>query len=402
MNTSSINKHFAGLDLDIRKSRNGRFMDQKLTHDNLSFIADCILNLVNTDSSKKFTTRDLWDSDYFRRQVVFVYNKPDPHTRAKNEYDKFIGQPLKLLSYAGILDEQQEGKGYTYTINKLDLLEFIALNSLNAFTFLALYLTKVLSDSDEIKYFNAFEKHYHNGNITNEDLIELRAQYARFIQDNTPINGDFEPNRIFNKILNILAIYRRMPGAQRGRITDYPMILKDLEYNAVNWRDIAKKKNITRKEALQLRKIDAHFEKVSEYEMAKAKQAISRRHHAVSEVSDELSTGAATQVHHIFPVSRKPEYKATLENLILLTPSQHYAKAHPNNNTQIADKAYQKVCLLAKLNSIVESINAGDAFYSLTSFTDLINNSLRGVSIPQNANIADIKHLLNSYSTELE
>ena len=41
-----------------------------------------------------------------------------------------------------------------------------------------------------------------------------------------------------------------------------------------------------------------------------------------------------------------------LENLILLTATQHYTKAHPNNNTRIIDKEYQEICLLAKVNSI--------------------------------------------------
>ncbi|MEI6228975.1 MAG: hypothetical protein WCP11_03060 [Candidatus Saccharibacteria bacterium] len=398
MRIDIIDNHLAKLDLDLRKSHNGRFMDQKLTHDNLSFICDCILNLVNGDYSRSFTTRDLWDLEYFCKQVIFVYNKPDPKTQAENEYDKFINQPLRLLVYAGVLNDRKVGVSYVYTINNCDLLEYIALNHVNAFNFLVKYLTKVLVDSGEIHYFDNYEQHFKDGDIDNDDLAGLRSHYADFIRSNTPINGDFEPNRIFNKILNILAIYRRMPGTQRGRITDYPMALNDLVYNAINWRDLDKRKDITREEAAKLGEINEHLNRVTDYEMAKAKAAIRRRHNNVSELNDELAIGEATQAHHIFSDSRNPEYRAFTENLILLTPSQHNTKAHPGNNTQLLGKDYQKECLLAKLNSIEESEFNCDGFYSLPKFVGMINKVMFGLNIPDDSTIDDVRQVLNSYT----
>jgi hypothetical protein len=399
MQADIVEAYLKNLNLDLRISHNARFMDQKLTHDNLSFIADCVMNLVADDYGLSFTTRDVWDSEYFQDQVVFVYSKPNPKDQAENEYDKFINQPLRLLAYVGVLKDEKIGTGYVYTINSYGILQYIALNHINAFKFLAKYLTKVLADSDEIRYFNDFENKYKAGTIENEDLITLREHYSNFIQSNTLIKGDLEPNRIFNKILNILAIERKMPGAQRGHITTYPMVLKDLEYNTVNWRDLDKRKDITRDEALKLSKISERETRISNYEMVKAKNAVRRRHLYISEVGDDLSTGEATQVHHIFPDSQYAEYRASLENLILLTPSQHNTRAHPRNFTQRIDKNYQLICLIAKLNSIEESELAADGFYSLKKFIAMLNKNLRDIVIPPESDVAEIKAVLESHFT---
>lgn len=49
-----------------------------------------------------------------------------------------------------------------------------------------------------------------------------------------------------------------------------------------------------------------------------------------------------TQAHHIFPKNEFPEIMHYVENLIMLTPNQHYSYAHPNNNTYIIDLTAQK------------------------------------------------------------
>lgn len=62
-----------------------------------------------------------------------------------------------------------------------------------------------------------------------------------------------------------------------------------------------------------------------------------------------------SQVHHIFRKSDFPELSDTIENLIFLTPNQHFQYAHPNNNTNIVDLKYQIICLLYKLKSILNN-----------------------------------------------
>jgi hypothetical protein len=367
-------------------------MDQKLTQDNLSFICDCILNFTSGDANKEFTTRDLWDSDYFRTNVMAIYSKPDPASQAEHEYDKFIIQSLRLLSYAQALTDRKDGTRFIYKINNLHILEYVALNQLNALRFLDKYLTKVLSDSGEIHRFNTFDDTYKSGRIDNSDLVALRDRYATFIRGNTDIKGNYEPNRIFNKVLNILAAGRRIPGVRRGRITKFPIIYKDLEYNVVNWRDAKKQKDIPRKEVEGI----LFREKLGDYEMQKAKRAVKARHGPTSEVGDSLAQGNATQVHHIFPDSVFPKYRATLENLILLTASQHSIRAHPNNNTQLVDSEYQRVCLLAKVDGIEKSLEDNDGFYSLDAFIDMLNE-LKGFGIPIGSSLNIVKDKLSQY-----
>ena len=64
----------------------------------------------------------------------------------------------------------------------------------------------------------------------------------------------------------------------------------------------------------------------------------------------------ATQMHHIFPANEYPLIADYLENLIALTPTQHFSYAHPNNNTRYIDRAYQYVCLLSKTGTIRDNL----------------------------------------------
>lgn len=392
-----VDNHLAKFDLDLRKTRNGRFMDQKLTPDNLSFICDCIRNYVGSDKAKSFTKRDIWDSPYLSSNVMDIYSKPDPQDPlAKREYDKFVGQPLRLLASAGVLKDVKIGNQYSYSVQNYELLDHIALSQMNALRFLGAYLSKTLKDSGEIRYFENFRDKYMANTLGNDDFISLRERYARFIRGNTGIQGSYEPNRIFNKILNILAVLWRMPGEKGGRVTEYPMIYKDIEYNEVNWRDLKKKKSLTRGQATALHEVEVQHEKITDYEMAKAKAAVKARYTPTSEVQDSLASGVATQVHHIFPDSTFSQYRAHPENLILLTASQHNSRAHPNNNTQLVDGEYQRVCLLAKLDSISKSLSDGDGFYSLATFIEMIND-IKDLGIPEDATINVIKDRLTQY-----
>lgn len=88
-------------DYDIRKSGNGRWIDQKLTLDVLSFIADCILQFTEDDPSKEFKVKDIWMYKPVGDSVRLIFKKPDVNDpKAAREYDKFFGQPLKLLGYS--------------------------------------------------------------------------------------------------------------------------------------------------------------------------------------------------------------------------------------------------------------------------------------------------------------
>ena len=60
-----------------------------------------------------------------------------------------------------------------------------------------------------------------------------------------------------------------------------------------------------------------------------------------------------------------------------LTATQHYTKAHPNNKTQMINRDYQLVCLLAKSRTIEESLKrVGEKYYRKESFIVVINTGL--------------------------
>ena len=136
-----------------------------------------------------------------------------------------------------------------------------------------------------------------------------------------------------------------------------------------------KDKTITRQEAISPENIETQ-EAINTYYVQKA-IALIRKIQTVSEVNDSWSNGEATQVHHIFPKSQFPQIAHYVENLILLTATQHNTKAHPNNKTQQVNKDYQLVCLLAKADTIENSLlRFGDKYYRKESFIYVINTGL--------------------------
>jgi hypothetical protein len=99
-----IDNLLQSINYDIRIHKDARFMDQKCTPDVVCIIADCIINLRESEPNKEFTVQDIWDSQYFIKNVKAIFNKPSAtNPTTKSEYDKFIQQPLRLLSSAHVL-----------------------------------------------------------------------------------------------------------------------------------------------------------------------------------------------------------------------------------------------------------------------------------------------------------
>lgn len=370
----TINKFLNQYDLDVRKSGDARFADQKCTPDVVCFIADCILNIVQP--GQDFKVSDIWDSQYFIKNAVAVFGKPIPtKATARHEYDKFIQQPLRLLGYAHVLNVTKSGGANIYSIANEDMLDYISRRERNTYNFLFCYFQKVMKDSGMWKYFQEFIDTSSNGGANKEDYLYLRDKFIRFMIGNTNINTEVEVRRIFPKILNIFAVENGINGSERGTLSKYPFTFSDLMYNRKNWRDLNKDKSITRQEAA-MEKNDEQQEAYNAYYVQKATSLL-KKIQKESEVHDSLSHGDATHAHHIFPKSQFPQIAHYIENLIMLTASQHNTKAHPKNNTQIVDKDYQLVCLLAKADTIEKSLKqVGEKYYRKESFLFVINTGL--------------------------
>ncbi len=392
-----IELHFRNKDFDIRKKSLGysRFMDQKITPDVLAFITDCILNLPNNSD---FTVRDIWKLDYFEKNTKAIFGKPAPSNEtAFSEYNKFIGQPLKTLAYAGVLQEQKHGNTNHYSINDRELLEYISLNERSSLDFLIEYIIKVMVDSGFINFIEDY-KNKISQRFNPTYFINLKNRFHRFMLGNTEIKGLVEINRIFPKIINPYAVKHGIPGSEKGRITHYPFTFSDLMYNRINFRDIKKAKGVSRQEAaVVMRATTKQKKKYFEYRILKAIELIKRKYTS-SELRDQWANGQASHVHHIFPRSQYPEFTAYTENLVKLTPEQHYSHAHPNAHTQEIDESYQIQCLMAKCTSIENSILAGEFIYSKANFIYMVNKLL-GLELQPEVDFDGIRLKLNSLLT---
>lgn len=362
---NKIQVYLQNIDLDIRKTKNARFFDQKVQPDVLSAVCECILNCSKEKES--FTVNDIRYCDYSNLLVTEIFNKPEI-SKATNEYDKFFAQPLKMLAYCGVLIEKKDGNTNKYTIAEKDFIEYISLRDRNAYYFLAFYLEKVLKDSGIWHYFDNFFT------LQNKDsLYELREQFVLFIQTYTAIKKDFEPKRILNPIIRIIAFMLKKLGTKDGEVAE--INYNDLLYNQPNWRDAKKDKSITR-EAFNAIFFEQEVDndKFYKYQIDKAKRFV-KSIHQYSEIH-RFDAYPALQAHHIFLASQFPEIADVAENIIAITPNQHFVRAHPNNKTSVVDKSYQAICLISKLDSIEIDYRNGMGNYSKESFIDVINTGL--------------------------
>lgn len=397
-----LNSFLKRQNYDVRISHDARFMDQKCTPDIVCIIADCISNLRGDDTETEFTVQDIWDSQYFNKNVKAIFNKPlasNPTT--KREYDKFIQQPLRLLAYAGVLKIEKRGIRNFYFVVETEILEYISLKDRNAYVFLYKYFTSVLDDSGLLKHFDAYKSKYENGKLLPSDFTSLQDKFIKFILGNTLINGVTEIKRIYPKLLNIYACENNLPGSISGKLSKNPFCYADLMYNRKNWRDFKKDKNISRQEENE--DSEQSIVQSTVYNGYLVQKAINliRKLQIESEVKDQLSNGDATQVHHIFPKNKFPQLTHYLENLIKLTATQHFTKAHPNNKTSAISTDYQLICLLAKCNTIEKSLKKfGEQYYRKESFVYCINAGL-AIELKIDINFNQIKKELVSIYNDI-
>lgn len=370
-----LNKH----NYDIRVSGDARWIDQKCTFDVVSIIADCICEYVDGAEEREFTVSDIWHSEYTRENVIEIFSKPDPALEAGNEYDKYFGQPIKLLGYSKVLSVRKNRNRYFYSINNREILEKIALRPMDALNFLYEYISKVLEDSGILDIFNDFFNEQ-----TKESYKNVRDMFIDFTIRNTKINGKTECGRIFTKVINPLAFKLRKKGTERGRLSNYVIKLNDLQYNRSNWRDelSGKEKGLTRLDYERNNQINTQARALAKYAVNKAKKAIrnynDKFYESKSEVIQQSEKLAATQAHHIFPQSDYPDIADYIENLIMLTPNQHYSMAHPNNNTQYIDKDFQYICLISKSHRIFEDLTSKNInkIYNFDDYKYVLNTGL--------------------------
>ncbi len=364
-------------DYDIRKSNNGRWIDQKCAADVVTVIADCIYNYGLEKGDDFFTTPDIWHFKYAIENIETIFKKPGVESEAaKNEYDKFFQQPMEMLANANILTKEKRGKRNFYKINNLEILEYIALRERNSLFFLKTYIEKVLSDSGLICYFEEFFDCQDKKTYT-----DMKSKYSEFIIANTRINGKTECDRIFIKVLNPLAYFRNLSGTERGRISSQIITYDMLMYNRNNFRDLyaEKPKGVTRKEYAISNPVEVNHA-YYKYQSVKAKKFLhlfnDQIRNSVTEHLDGIhENDKAIHMHHIFPEAEFPEICYFLENLIALTPTQHLGYAHPDGRTQEIAEQYQHLLLLSKTYRIQENLldEESEKIYEFSNLLFVLN-----------------------------
>lgn len=382
---------FSKQDYDLRQTHNGRWMDQKLTADILQFVADCVMQYAEEHPDKPFSATDIWHSDY-AQEYIDAFGKPDLNdSSAKREYDKLFGQPLRMLAAAGVLKEGMSGNTKVYTIAAADVLEFISLSLRNANDFIAEYSERTLRASGLGKQLDRFLK--------KEDapsLAELRQAFIALETQYTGIKEALEPRRIFPKVANSVAYRHKTHGIIRGRLSQDIIQMNDILYNRVNFRDqrAGKLKGMTRithQAGAPSRVEQMKNEKLLRYRSDVAKKELKAYNRRSNKgrpeyLGDCLPGETAQQAHHILMRSQYPELGYYPENLIMLTPTQHFSHAHPDNNTGMVDPAYQKVLMLAKVSSVEKSIrrDGNDSPYAFDRLREVVatvidDDAVRGV-----------------------
>ena len=409
MTDSQVIEFLSTHNYDLRISHNARWIDQKCTPDVTWSIADFVLNYVD-NVKDTFSVKDIWTSEYAKLTIAETYSKPETDEKtAESEYDKVFAQPLAMLCYADIIQDISTNSRHLYKIKNRGILEYIARNDMFALRFLYNYIEKVMRDSGLYSHFENFFNHQDKTYFK-----ILKDSFVKFYHDYTPVRGDYEPKRIFTKVLNPLAFKNGKRGTERGNLSPNKIIKADMMYNRDNFRDVYrdKPKEISRQEWLlshpEYDVRNGYFEQM----MSSAKRLL-RKHILTARknlseltqfVEDQTDATPATQLHHIFPKNEFPEIMHYVENLIALTPNQHYGFAHPNNNTQIVDVDAQKILLIAKTYSIKFNIEneAEEAIFTFDNLLKVLSVGWDDIGVLEieTNNFSDVLHSI-SYHYQL-
>ncbi|WP_445922964.1 iron permease [Helicobacter pylori] len=192
-----------------------------------------------------------------------------------------------------------------------------------------------------------------------------------------------------------LAFYYSKKGTRKGFLSNTIITKDELNYNRINWRDIGKDKNTTRQE---YDLISSKGIANSNYLISKAKKVVKRYNdrfnNSLSEVKQEKEESQATQIHHIFPIQDFPIIANCIENLIALTPNQHFIYAHPNNQTRLIDKDFQYICLLAKTTTI---LNDTQGVYDWNDYIVVLNMGLKTTIFSQVKNEWELLEAIDAF-----
>ncbi len=375
----------------------GIHYEQKTTPDLIWCVAHVILDITKYDRAKVFSdTVDVRKSPLFNSLMQDYFSKP-PQEQAENEYNKVSSYQLGLLTFIGVLDQVGE-RPKKYRVKDFKVLEYIAINDLNASKFLGEYTEKFLHDNELWQFFDNYRKNPHQDNH-----LKAKEAYWNWAKINTAIKGSDRRHtyRVFNKIFNIFCYRNRLPGEEASNITNGPCPYSFLIYNRSNFRDKDMPSGMTRQQYQRETLTEIENGGIVETFLHKVKEIIKQKYNYDSEIKDPrwgYAPERVVEAHHILPSHSYQQFSLSRENLIVLTPDQHRSFAH-QGSYKTTNPSFQLVCLKAKLDHIKDSIESGENFYNIDVFIEIIN-ACYSLKIERSASIEKIRELLVSQKVD--
>ena len=370
-NKSSIvmnfQNYFSNISLKKIPSKKGIHFEQKITPDLLWCICQVLQDITLTNRNLVFTDRDIRKSQIFNNLMVDYFSKPFQSENTENEYNKVSSYQLGFLVYCNVIEEVTSGPK-SYKIQNLNIIKELATHELNALNFLNAFVDKFILDNGLYTFFN----NYCN-NQTQNNYIKAKEAYWLWSKKNTKIrtNKPTHSNRVFNKIFNIYAFANSLSGQLGANISERKCPYNYLIYKRVNFRDEMLPRGLSRKEYRELEEVEATLERKER----QTKKEV-REKHPFGEIQI-FNLGYVNNYnfncHHILPKNEFKKFMAYRENIIILTPEQHYSFAHNRGTSSINDE-YQIQCLIYKLQSIENSIINFENFYNFENFIEMINS----------------------------
>lgn len=377
----------------VKIPNTGIHFEQKITPDLIWCVSHVVLNLIENNTGKIFTDKDVRESELFNSLMRDYFSKA-PQENAENEYNKVSSYQLGVLAFAGIL-EQISGRPKKYRVANIDALKFIAVNDFNAANFLCEYTEKLILDNGLSDFFENYKR-----NPNQENYLRVKEAYWNWAKTHTAIKGDDKRHtyRVFNKIFNVYCYKHRIPGEDGSNITEGPCPYSFLIYNRTNFRDKDMPAGMTRQQYHEQVLSDIEQGGVVETLLQKVKDTVKAQHGNDSEIKDPsygYSVNSGVHVHHILPRNSYPQFSLTKENLISLTPGQHLSLAHVEANTKVISPTFQIICLKKKFEQISKSINENNNFYDLKEFIKVINTCFNW-DLSENSTIMQVENKLSA------
>lgn len=383
-----FNNYFNNIDLNKTEEKKGIHFEQKITPDLLWCISQVILDLTKNNLELHFTDADVRTSENFNILMRDYFSKAEQSERTENEYNKVSSYQLGLLVYTDILGETTD-RPKLYYIKNIDILKELASHELTALKFLVAYVEKFIADNGLTEVFNDYKN-----NPTQSTYIRAKEAYWQWAKTHTRVRTE-DPrhsNRVFNKIFNLFAYGHAINGESGAKVIDGKCPYSFLVYKRINFRDSSMPRGLSRREFYELMDQEASIEQRER----QAKKEVRNKH-----LNGELTDPALGYInnnkfmgHHILPQNEYKDFRDKRENIIMLTPDQHYAYAH-ETGTQTINTTYQVHCLIGKLHSIKKSLQTGENFYSMKNFAEMVN-TLYGTGFNQDSGIEDVQSFLKS------